>query len=69
MKLLITKTAYQGNTTLPGITANQQNMVMNNIDCVYCDITDTAAWGQVRQSLDVKSYSDGVLLPEEVVEG
>ena len=68
MKLLITKTAYQGQSSLPGITSNQQIVMVNNVEGVYCDVDNEQAFSQLNINKD--SYTktaDGILIPKEML--
>lgn len=73
MKLLITQAEYTANNSLTGVTANHvaTGITINSVttQCVYCDVTDTAGFDQIKSSLDADSFaaSDGILLPKEAL--
>ena len=68
MKLLITKTAYQSQSSLPSITSNEKIVMINNVECVHCDVDNKQAFSQLN--INKESYAstaDGILIPKEML--
>ena len=67
MKLLIIKTEYDLQTSLPGITNNNELVMINNISCVYADLVNEQQFMGLNIENCKYAKGDGILLPKEAL--
>lgn len=68
MKLLITTTVYNSESSLPSITDNQESVTVNSIGGIYCDLTDVTAFNNLQLDSDDYAMSDGnILIPKTML--